>query len=285
MTASSPSPSEGSRGPHDRYGLGARPDEQRRLEGRAASDRARFLLPHLRPGMRLLDVGCGPGAITIGLAEAVAPGEVTGLDLQPAQVERARALAAEHGVANVWFAHGDAYALPFPDASFDAVYAHTLLAHLSEPSRALREMYRVLRPGGVVGVADIDTETIIAAPPLPEVIAGLDLFRRVRAYRRGGTGDGRQRRGHLIEAGFGGVIGEAFLLVAGTTEGTRRVARGLGALLQAPDDMALATEQGWADQAAVERIVAGWQAWGERPDAFYCQTTIAAIGWKDSPGS
>jgi hypothetical protein len=46
---------------------------------------------------------------------------------------------------------------------------------------------------------------------------------------------------------------------------------------------ALAAEQGWADQAAIERMVAGWQAWGERLDAFYCQTTIAAVGWKEGP--
>ena len=70
--------------------------------------------------MRLLDVGCGPGSITLGLAEAVAPGEVVGVDLQPAQVEQARALAAERGVANVRFEVASAYALPFPDAAFDA---------------------------------------------------------------------------------------------------------------------------------------------------------------------
>jgi SAM-dependent methyltransferase len=281
MTASSPSPPDEPTAPRERYGLGARPDEQQRLEGRSAALQARFLLPHLRPGMRLLDVGCGPGTITLGLAEAVAPGEVTGLDVQPAQVERARALAAERGQTNVRFEVGDAYALPFADAAFDAVYAHTLLTHLREPMRALRELHRVLRPGGVAGVADIDTDTIVVSPPLPEVVAGLDLFRRVRAHRRGSDNDGRQRRGQLLAAGFADVVGEAFLMVAGTAEATRRVARGIGALLQAPDDLALATEQGWADPAAVERMVAGWRAWGERPDAFYCQTTIAAVGWRD----
>jgi ubiquinone/menaquinone biosynthesis C-methylase UbiE len=91
---------------------------------RTAAQNADFFLPHLRPGMRLLDAGCGQGSITIGLADAVAPGEVVGLDRDPEQVERARALAAERGVTNVRFEVGDAYALPFPDASFDAVFAH-----------------------------------------------------------------------------------------------------------------------------------------------------------------
>jgi 2-polyprenyl-3-methyl-5-hydroxy-6-metoxy-1,4-benzoquinol methylase len=77
--------------------------EQRRLARRVAATSAAFFLPHLRPGLRLLDCGCGPGSITFGLAEAVAPGEVVGFDVQPAQVERARALAAERGVPNVRF--------------------------------------------------------------------------------------------------------------------------------------------------------------------------------------
>lgn len=266
--------------PREVYGLGSRPDEQRRLERRRAADVARPLLPHLHPGMRLLDVGCGPGSITVDLATVVAPGEVVGLDLQPAQLERAVALAAERGVANVRFERGDAYALPFPDAAFDAVYSHTLLSHLHEPLRALREMHRVLRPGGVACVADIDVDSNIVAPPLPEVIAGVELFRRVRGYRRGAGYDVRQLRGHLIEAGFGAVVGDAFLLVRGAPETTRQVAWGFGTLLRAPEDVALAAEQGWADREAVERMAAAWQAWGERPDAFYCQTTIAAVGWK-----
>jgi ubiquinone/menaquinone biosynthesis C-methylase UbiE len=138
--------------------------EQRRLARRAAATSAGFFLPHLRPGMRLLDCGCGPGSITLGLAEAVAPGEVVGLDIQPAQVERARVLAAERGVANVRFEVGTAYELPFPDASFDAAIALTVLMHLREPPRALREMKRVLKPRGVLGIADDDAATNLWEP-------------------------------------------------------------------------------------------------------------------------
>src|SRR5688572_22159205 len=68
------------------------------LAARTASQQAAFFLPHLRPGMRLLDVGCGPGAITLGLANVVTPGDVVGVDVQASQVERARTLESSQGV-------------------------------------------------------------------------------------------------------------------------------------------------------------------------------------------
>ena len=80
---------------------------------RTASQDAAFFLPSLRPGIRLLDLGCGPGSITLGLAEAVAPGEVIGIDVQPSQVKQAQALSAVRGVRNVRFEVSDVYRLPF----------------------------------------------------------------------------------------------------------------------------------------------------------------------------
>ena len=100
---------------------------------RTAAKEAAFFLSHLRPGMRLLDLGSGPGSITLGLAEKVSPGEVVGVDLQPSQVEKAQALSAARGVKNVRFEVADVYRLPFPDGSFDAVVAHVVLMHLSKP--------------------------------------------------------------------------------------------------------------------------------------------------------
>src|SRR5437016_1460749 len=123
---------------------------------RTAASEAAFFLPCLRPGMRLLDVGCGPGSITVGLARAVAPGEVVGVDLAPDVLDAARTLAAEQDLSALRFEAGRAEALPFPDASFDAVFAHTLLEHVPDATPVLREMRRVLRPGGLLGGRDAD---------------------------------------------------------------------------------------------------------------------------------
>src|SRR5215471_16250915 len=105
------------------------------MAARTASQEAAFFLPHLRPGMRVLDAGCGPGSITLGLAQAVHPGEVIGIDLQVAKVERARELAATRRIRNVRFETADLYGLPFPDNAFDAVFSHGVVMHLREPLR------------------------------------------------------------------------------------------------------------------------------------------------------
>src|SRR5262245_59048725 len=114
-----------------------------RLARRTAAVQAAFFLPNLRPGMRVLDVGCGPGTITLGLAEAVAPGEVAGVDVREDRLALARAAATERKVPNTRFEIGDVYALPFPDAAFDAVLVHAVLEHLPDPGRALAAVRRV----------------------------------------------------------------------------------------------------------------------------------------------
>src|SRR5688500_7673193 len=98
---------------------------EEQIAKRTAAHDADFLLPHLKPGMHLLDVGCGPGSITLGLAEVVAPAETIGLDIQERSIELARQAALDTGVTNARFEVGDCYKLPFDDESFDVCYANS----------------------------------------------------------------------------------------------------------------------------------------------------------------
>jgi len=123
-----------------------------------AAQRIPWLLGQLKSGMRVLDAGCGPGGITTGLAQAVAPtGEAVGVDVDTEALAVARDLADQRGVSNVRFEEGSIYALPFADASFDAAYAIAVLFHLQDPLAALRELGRVLTPGGMVCISTLAT--------------------------------------------------------------------------------------------------------------------------------
>ena len=241
---------------------------------RTAARDAAFFLPYLRPGMRVLDVGSGPGSITVGLAETVAPGEVVGIDMQQSQVERARALAAERGVANVRFEVGDAYRLPFPDRSFNAVFAHTVFVHLGEPVRALAEMRRVLRPGGIVGVRDPDFGTWLWTPETPLLQQWVALLVRSLQHNGGDPFVGRHLRRLFLQAGFVRTKATSSTRNAGSLEETRDYA----ALLKT-SELRAALAEGWVTQATLDAMRAEMDAWAERPDAFFALTHYEAVGW------
>jgi SAM-dependent methyltransferase len=99
---------------------------------RTAENSAAYLLPRLNNADRLLDVGIGPGTITLDLAERLSEGWVVGVDSAPAAVAATRALARAQGVNNLRLMVGDAYQLAFADASFDVVHAHQLVQHLAQ---------------------------------------------------------------------------------------------------------------------------------------------------------
>jgi ubiquinone/menaquinone biosynthesis C-methylase UbiE len=150
------------------------------MSRRTAESHAAFFLPRLKPGLRLLDCGCGPGGITVGLAQRVSPGEVIGIDLGGAQLERARQRASETGV-RVTFREASVYALPFAEAAFDAVFSHALFEHLAEPLKALAEIRRVLKPDGCVGLRSPDWGGFVLHPwsdPVAEALADYQALQR-----------------------------------------------------------------------------------------------------------
>lgn len=164
-----------------------------------------YLLPHLRPGLDLLDLGCGPGTITADLAERVAPGRVVGLDAAAGVLTEAAALASRRGLAVEWVV-GDALALPFADDSFDVVHAHQVLQHVADPVGALRELARVTRPGGLVAVRDVDYAATTWYPPDAGLDRWLELYSAVARGNGGEPDAGRRLVSWARAAGLGGAL-------------------------------------------------------------------------------
>ena len=247
---------------------------------RRAKDWVGFFLPHLKHGFSVLDCGCGVGSITLDIAEHVTPGQVTGVDKDESQLEVARANAKERVLTNVSFEQGDVYTLRFADRSFDAILAHTLLFHLEDQLRALREFRRLLRPGGVVGVSDDDWATWTASPEDPFLRKSISLFTQVIQHNGGNPFYSRHLRGLMLEAGFKRT--EGFAIAAdfrGRLEETRGGADILGGIFRSPDVVRVVTEQGWATQAELDEMIDHVKMWGERPDAFSAVMYCAALGW------
>jgi ubiquinone/menaquinone biosynthesis C-methylase UbiE len=241
-----------------------------------------FFLPHLHSGMSLLDCGCGVGSITLDLAEQLAPGQVIGLDMDEGQLEIARESAAKRGLSNVSFQQGNIYSLDFPDASFDAVLAHTLLFHLSEQLRALQEIRRVLKSGGVAAVSDDEWNTFVYSPDDPMMEKIVSLWKRVVQANGGNPYYSRHLRGLMLQAGFARTEGHAIAAeYYGNLEDTRRIARIQERLFHDPEMVSLVIGRGWITQAELDKLLDFFQRWAERPDAFLAVMYCAAVGWAD----
>jgi ubiquinone/menaquinone biosynthesis C-methylase UbiE len=172
---------------------------------RSLESHGSFFSPYLRSGLRVLDCGCGPGSITQGIAQRVSPAEVVGVDFGESQVARAKKDAAEHGIENVRFIVASCYNLPFKDASFDSVFSHALLEHLSEPKRALAEFHRVLRPDGHVGVCSPDWGGFVLAPHSSALTAAIDTYVALQSKNGGDVRVGRKLGVYLSESGFSSI--------------------------------------------------------------------------------
>jgi SAM-dependent methyltransferase len=197
------------------YTFGYSPTATQMIAGRNAEGHAGFLLPYLRAGMHVLDCGCGPGSITVGLAEVVASGEVVGVDIEPSQVALARAQAAQRGCTNIRFDLGDILHLPYPAATFDAVFGHTIIMQFHDPLSMFTEVYRVVKPGGVVRFREPAFEGNLYEPPAGARHQYVALFIRLLQHHGSNPLVGRRLGALLGRAGFGRVTMSASYNSAG----------------------------------------------------------------------
>jgi SAM-dependent methyltransferase len=235
---------------------------------RTAENSAAYLLPHLSPGMTVLDVGAGPGTITADLANRVAPGRITALEVTAAALDITRAEISRRGLATVDFAVGDVHRLDVPDDSFDVVHAHQVLQHVGDPVAALREMRRVAKPGGVVAVRDGDYAAFTWFPQLPALTEWLDLYERVARGNGGEPDAGRRLLSWAHAAGFADVTATSSTWCFADPE-DRAWWGGMWAERVLVSDMArTALRTGAATPDDLQRISDAWTRWAADPDGW-----------------
>ena len=246
----------------ERYTLGYDAAALAFVSRRTLESHGAFFIPHLRPGMQVLDAGCGPGSMTQGIAAHIGAGRVIGVDMSESQVQLAARSAVQHGASNAEFRTGNVYALPFADAQFDALFSHALLEHLREPVRAMREFLRVLKPGGVMGVATPDWSGFLVAPPSAALQGALEAFKALQDGNGGDVNAGHKLSQFAFNAGFDAVTLQA------RYENYRPLSI-IADLLTAQLERA-----GQAEHARTLR------AWERTPHAMFAQAWVACVGYR-----
>lgn len=244
---------------------------------RTADSDAGFLLAHIRPGDHILDVGCGPGTITLGLAKVASQGETIGLDISPEVLEKAKALAEEaavpsEGPGSVHFQHGNVLErLPFSDETFDIVVAVQLFGHIPPPDlplRALVELRRVLKPNGIIATRDGMIQHFF---PSRFELDRLWVGNMQRMIQRGSPEDptATQLPAFMRKAGFKDISVDAKAMVTSQPAARKKLADRAAAQLKEGDTF----RQSWLDAGVstqeIQETVKAAATWADTEDAMF----------------
>ncbi|KAF2741383.1 S-adenosyl-L-methionine-dependent methyltransferase [Polyplosphaeria fusca] len=176
-------------------------------EWRTVENSAPHLIPYLsKPSLKILDVGCGSGTITVDLASRVPQGFVYGIDPSAEVIEKARNHAADKGVTNVQFEVGDINNWKdlngVEEQGFDIVHAHQVLQHLQDPLGATKEMKRLIKLGGILAIRDADYSAMQWYPDLPGLREWLDLYITLAKRINCDPNIGKRLHAVAMQAGF-----------------------------------------------------------------------------------
>ena len=239
---------------------------------RTAANSAAYLLPSLKPHMSILDVGCGPGTITVDLAKYVPQGHITGVDMSHEVIAQAQENAQQRGSSNVEFEVGDVSdQIRFPAQSFDVVHVHQVLQHVGDPIHLLREMRRVTKPGGIVAAREADFASMTWYPDVDGMHAWLELWTKVARANGGEPNAGRRVHAWAREAGFEAAkIEKSIGTWCFSAPGDVQWWSDLWAERLVKSDFAKsAVDGGHATALELQRIAEVWKVWGSSEDAWF----------------
>ncbi|KAE8353088.1 S-adenosyl-L-methionine-dependent methyltransferase [Aspergillus coremiiformis] len=247
---------------------------------RTASNSTAYLLPYIASTSTILDIGCGPGSITVDFARRAPEGHITGIEYVPDPLDQARALASSQGITNIEFRVGDIHSLDFPDDTFDIVHVHQVLQHIADPVKALQEMRRVVKPGGIVAARE--SATMSWYPENQGIDAWLDITTRMATAKGGHPHPGRFLHVWAGEAGFdrSNITRSTGSWCFSTPEERDYWGGSMGARARSSGFATTAVAEGFATKEDLERISDGWQKFVDADDGWFGLLHGEILCWK-----
>lgn len=253
---------------------------QEHYTGRTFEQVQTYFAGRLKPGMNVLDCGCGPGTLTLGLAQAVDPGQATGIDIEPGMVDRANALADEGGIKNVEFRVDDITDLSFPNDCFDLVFVSAVLEHLPDPVVALKEIRRVLKPGAATVIINTDWGDPLISPESDDIRRFFELFEAGFNRYGGSLNRGRHLRLMMREAGLDVTEFQAYYGNSGTPVTIQYTVGGYISWMKNFRIFDEAVSLGDVDRSTLDKMEENMLKWADNPEAFIAVGRCTAIGVK-----
>jgi ubiquinone/menaquinone biosynthesis C-methylase UbiE len=250
------------------------------LKSRNVDDSAEFLLPFLKPDMKLLDCGCGPGSVTIGFAKILNKGSVVGVDIEDSQVEVASKAAEDEKLKNISFQKADILNLPFDVDTFDVVFTRATLYHLKDYRKAIREMLRVVKPQGIISAREPDFGAMLIYPENQLVSEAQNLRRQILIQEGLDLEMGRKLRWLFTDAGCQTAIASAVSEPKGDPESLNMVTEYLASELEETEFAKKLLQSKTVTLEQLKTYQAAYREFGMDPGAFILFTWCSVIAFK-----
>jgi SAM-dependent methyltransferase len=263
----------------DHYAFGESNAARRAFAGRTIDADLAFLVPFLKPGLSLVDCGCGGGGLAVQLSERLTPGEVVGFDQNGGAIEQAKQLAASVADARVRFFVASVYDAPLPQQHFDIALFCGVLGHIPDPELALRHAFNVLKPGGVIAVRELAKNGDWAGGLHWETVEAVNQMHADDIAVSGGDPFiGRRMKSLLVAFGFERV--DALPSFSPALSSVQAIGALFSRRLQEPDFVERVVKRGRHSADRLREMAGEIARWMNDDSSIVGISECTALGWK-----